>query len=188
VVYQMRLLTHHPPNHVRVCHLKNLPTNNAVVQAVLRVVLHEDMAEATEYGPACGSQCHNALVLGWDGQVDEGQARQVPPVLLAAIAGGARTLYQLPLQTMGIQLCLCPMSHGSLDFLFSPLFSGIVPTLPGDALLDEYFLLEQNNKPTLPALLPPMLPRPPALFHMSPCTRVLSYLVPALPHKKRGTQ
>jgi hypothetical protein len=49
--------------------------------------------------------------------------------------------------------------------------------LQGDALLGELFLLEQNNKPTLPAALLPMLPTLPALLHTSPCARALSGVI-----------
>jgi hypothetical protein len=86
----MRLLAHHPPNHVCIRHLKYLPTNNAAKAALLRrIVLREDTAEAAEYGPAHGSHRHDTLVLGRDGQFDKGQARQVPPVLHAAVQGQA---------------------------------------------------------------------------------------------------
>jgi hypothetical protein len=38
------------------------------------------------------------------------------------------------------------------DFLFSPLFSRLVPTMQGDALIGELLLLEYNDKPTPPVL------------------------------------
>ncbi len=109
----MRLLMHHPPNHVRICHLKNLPANNAE-QVAFCIVLCKDAAEAAKFGPARGSQHHDVLVLGWDGQVDKGLACQVPlrccllPSRVRHIARGARMSYQPPFQTTGTRLCLCP--------------------------------------------------------------------------------
>ncbi len=84
-VHPMSFLAHHPLNHVHFCHLKNLPTNNATQVALLRHVILREYA--AEYGPVRGSQRHDVLVLSQDGQVDKGQARQVPPVLLTAVLG-----------------------------------------------------------------------------------------------------
>jgi hypothetical protein len=51
------------------------------------------------------------------------------------------------------------------DFLFSPLFSGLIQTLQGNTLLGELFLLEQNDKPM--RLPPSTLPTPPAIAHVA---------------------
>jgi hypothetical protein len=86
----MHLLVHHPPNHVRVHHWKNLLINNAAQVALIRrVILRKYAGKGTKYGSTCGSQHHDALVLSWDGQVDEGQAHQVPRVLLTTVSGQA---------------------------------------------------------------------------------------------------
>jgi hypothetical protein len=69
------------------------------------------------------------------------------------------------------------------NFLFSPLFSGLIPTLQSNALLGESLLLGQNDKPMRPMLLaalPPTLPTLLALLHMLQCTCLLSGAIQSL--------
>jgi hypothetical protein len=132
--------------------LKNLLTYNAAQAALLRcILLREDAAEAAEYVYVHGSQHHDTLVLGWDGQVGKGQARQVPPVLLAAVPGqahreGGKDIIPTAVLDHGDPVMLVPNIAQRVGLSLFPPLLWTRPDLARWCLIRQVFLLEQNKK------------------------------------------